>query len=720
MKLLSLLPLTVVWAADPEGEGDAFRPVENVVNLLREMSKTLAKEQADDDKLNEKMKCWCRVNKQAKTKAIREQTAEIKRLENKVAQHEGGIRKYTAFIEDHEKKIKELNESLDTATEIRANENKVFLEEKADLEQTLTSLVGALKILKGHHGEKTELLATAFTQLAKQDKFQEEMNKDLWEMLGKMQITNGAFVKLGAGFLQQKEEPVRDYTNAEITDDSGVEGSIGGNSSYNNRSGKILGILKQMHDNFANDLSTAIKTEANSLKTFQELKVDMEKQLFELDKNLNKNEHAPSLRTRLGTQQRLKGESEAQLAVTEEALAVDVEFLANLVEKCDAAAKAYQGRTSERTDEKLAVDQCVSQLNSPEVRAHFQKTTLFLQMASSKKALKSQNILKRVLVAARAHHNKPLAMLAMTTSPESMSTMDKIKKAISDMIASLKVESTGDVQKRQTCLKDLDDNKSNTFDENTDLKHADHRIELLDSKIDKVTENIKDTVAAIHETNKQIQIAGFDRAEENKEFQTSVHDQKLTIEMLKKAMGVLEEFYKNRPESEKKAFIGEEPAAENRPGAAVGERPPTAAEANVAYKPSAGAEGVMLLLEGIIGNANKMIADLGAEEQEAQKTYEKFVSDSNAVVAAAEGNIAEKQTERAGLNAAKSDEKTNAATATTNLGTLGDEKKGLDVTCNFLLDNYDSRMSSREEEIEGLQQGLAILSGAEFENLTLV
>lgn len=44
-------------------------PVSRVVNLLKEMQKTLAKEQAEDEELYHKLACWCNNNKYEKNEA---------------------------------------------------------------------------------------------------------------------------------------------------------------------------------------------------------------------------------------------------------------------------------------------------------------------------------------------------------------------------------------------------------------------------------------------------------------------------------------------------------------------------------------------------------------------------------------------------------------------------------------------------------------------------
>jgi len=48
------------------------------------------------------------------------------------------------------------------------------------------------------------------------------------------------------------------------------------------------------------------------------------------------------------------------------------------------------------------------------------------------------------------------------------------------------------------------------------------------------------------------------------------------------------------------------------------------------------------------------------------------------------------------------------------LGNANDKLNELHQTCDFLLDNYDSRKESRAKESDGLKQSKAVLAGASF------
>merc|ERR1719172_154334 len=67
-------------------------------------------------------------------------------------------------------------------------------------------------------------------------------------------------------------------------------------------------------------------------------------------------------------------EAAQELADTEEQLALDKEFLANLKKKCEASDKEYAERTKSRMEEIAAVEDTIGFLNSDEAFDMFDKT----------------------------------------------------------------------------------------------------------------------------------------------------------------------------------------------------------------------------------------------------------------------------------------------------------------------------------------------------------
>merc|ERR1740129_1046290 len=131
----------------------------------------------------------------------------------------------------------------------------------------------------------------------------------------------------------------------------------------------------------------------------------------------------------------------------------------------------------------------------------------------------------------------------------------------------------------------------------------------------------------------QMKRAGEDREKENKEFQTTVADQRATQKLLKAALTVLQDFY-----GKKAALVqqkNQQPA---------GPPPPPGFEE---YKKNSASGGVMKMIEEIINDAKAMEAEAIRSEEDAQKAYEDFVKETNASIEAKSKEIVNKSEEKA-------------------------------------------------------------------------
>merc|ERR1719482_566684 len=113
--------------------------------------------------------------------------------------------------------------------------------------------------------------------------------------------------------------------------------------------------------------------------------------------------------------------------------------------------------------------------------------------------------------------------------------------------------------------------------------------------------------------------AGEDREKENKEFQTTVADQRATQKLLTAALNILKGFYAKKAKAAA-LLQSQQPA---------GPPPPPGFEA---YKKNAAAGGVKGMIQQIINDAKAMEAETIRSEEDAQKAYEDFVKDTNGSV----------------------------------------------------------------------------------------
>merc|ERR1719174_911543 len=102
-------------------------------------------------------------------------------------------------------------------------------------------------------------------------------------------------------------------------------------------------------------------------------------------------------------------------------------------------------------------------------------------------------------------------------------------------------------------------------------------------------------------------------------------------------------------------------------------------------------------------------------EETAQKDYERLMSTSQESREKMAASITGKEASRAELQEKIENAKTDQFSTTDALGKLHEMIAGLHADCDFLVENFDTRKEARTNEVEGLKNAKAVLSGASFE-----
>merc|ERR1719276_75111 len=109
-----------------------------------------------------------------------------------------------------------------------------------------------------------------------------------------------------------------------------------------------------------------------------------------------------------------------------------------------------------------------------------------------------------------------------------------------------------------------------------------------------------------------------------------------------------------------------------------------------------------------------MEAEAVRGEEDAQKTYEEMVKDTNGSVEEKNKDIVHKSKTKAKAEADLVQAKDDKSAVLLELEQLGNYKAELHGSCDFIVKNFEIRQSARDEEVEALKQAKAILSGANF------
>merc|ERR1719281_1617131 len=98
----------------------------------------------------------------------------------------------------------------------------------------------------------------------------------------------------------------------------------------------------------------------------------------------------------------------------------------------------------------------------------------------------------------------------------------------------------------------------------------------------------------------------------------------------------------------------------------------------------------------------------------AQEEYEEFMADSAEKRALDSKAITDKSAAKAEMEAALAKANTDKQGTTSELMATLEAISGIHGECDWLLENFDSRKSAREGEVESLKKAKSVLSGADF------
>lgn len=705
-------PTTSAMTAD-------MSPIRKVVTLIEEMKAQTQKEASEDETAYTKYMCWCKTNEEAKTKAISDAERRIDDLTSlieEMAAKEGRLKiEIVGLAQD----ISDDQEALATATSTRQKEFAAFQGEEADLKETRGLLIEAVQVLskvqlvqkqgQGISSAERSRAQAALLQLHDKVKQQNHptygnlMKKDLFEVLGSfedMAPQHGFLPRKSAALVEQKGSLLPwEKTDEQVgmeANPNDLVGAAANAKSYNSRSGRILGLLSEMSDETARDLSEAQKEDFMAEVSFQQLraaKLD-EIAIAQKQKKRKESELAETLAT--------AAESKEDREATQAAMTADEQFLSNMLKNCASEDEEYKARVEIRSKELVALSETLKILSEDDARDLFGKTISFLQLSGTSEQLAKQDraverAMQKIAVVARKNKNWALVSLAVRVR---LDAFTKVKEVMDKMLVELGKQQKEEYAKWESCKSNIDKTEDS-------IKEGEQTKEDLDEKHKSLTgtiETLESEIAALKQEEADMEVAlkqsGEQRKEQNQLFQTSVMDQRATTNILNKALARLKAFY-----SEKFVQVQGQ-----QPGRAVAPPPATGKD----YSKSGGAGAVVQLLMKIITDSEVAAQQFAQDEQHAQQLYAEFVSSTRASVEANRAVVEEKSTRLAETRSAKSETEESQLANDQVLEKLGDLLKAHHLECDYLLKYFDIRQQSRQEEMDAITDAKAVLAGSNF------
>jgi len=685
-------------------EAAALNPIRKVVTLLQTMQKKVEQEGKDELALYNKFMCYCKNGGGDLSTSISAAEEKIPAVTSSIEESEAKLSSAKATLKQAQSDRSAAKDAMAEATALREKEAATFAAFKAEHDTNIAAIAKATAAIE--QGVAGSFLQTPAAQILKHI----VSKSDLPEA---DQETVTAFLSQSTGYAPQ--------------------------------SGEIIGILKQMGDTMAANLADATATEKSAIENYNGLIAAKKKEVAALTATV---------------EAKMKQIGELGVAIvhmkedvddTSAALADDKNFLAELEKSCATKTSEWEERSKTRAEELVALADTIKVLNDDDALELFKQTlpsasASLLQLESGKAAQRREalSVLRSAQKFVNARDKPGLEFLTLALSGKSSSAgaagFDKVIKMVDELTVLLHKEQRDDEDKKEYCAAQFDtsDDKVKALKRSNGADEAD--IATAKETIATLTEEIAALEAGISALDKSVAEATQQRQDENVEFKALMASDTAAKEVLAFAKNRLNKFYNpNLYKPPPKVELSAEDRIYSNQGGVIttaapggiantgisafvqvsmhaqkaAPGPPPSTWGAYATK-SEGNTGVMAMIDLLIKDLDKEMAEAETDEKNAQADYETMMKDSAAKRTTDSKALTQKGANKADTEGALQDTSAHLADGQKELMATEKYIASLHAECDWLLQYFDARMQARKGEVESLQRARAVLSGADY------
>merc|ERR1719321_2180498 len=328
-------------------------------------------------------------------------------------------------------------------------------------------------------------------------------------------------------------------------------------------------------------------------------------------------------------------EAAGNLERSKKEISADEVKLKDLQHECMSKAQEYESAQMERNNELDALA-AAKKILQEKTGGAAERTYSFVQVAAqSTMKAKAQGSRDRVVSMlqdlAKSNAQPSLAQLAEAVRSTMLTENDpfaKVKGMIQEMLEKLLKEAKEEADKKAFCDKEMKETKMKMDEKETEVDDLTTSLDSSDAKIAKLKEGIAVLEGELGKIASEQKTATDMRNKEKAEWEAAKGDFEQGLEGVQMALEVLRDYYaekKDDADSLLQTDIGSEMSL-----------------AQTTVK-SGGASGIIGMLEVAEADFSKMLAEGQADEDQAQKEYEKFTEDNRVAQAAKETEVKYKQ-----------------------------------------------------------------------------
>jgi len=471
-------------------------------------------------------------------------------------------------------------------------------------------------------------------------------------------------------------------------------------------------VLDDLKEKAEEELADLRKAESGAKHNYNMLKQSLEDQISADQKDMDEEKAAKA------AADETKATATGDLAETAKDLTNSKAALETTGTTCMTVAADHEATMKSRTEELTAIATAKKILKETSSGAVGQ-TYSFMQLVHTQATrtgsslqtradLANAEIINLVKKLAREQHSAALAQLASRISAvlrygssNGNDPFAKVRGLIADMISKLEKEAESEATEKAYC----DEEMAKTAAKKEELNYA---ISKLTAKIDKAaakSASLKDSVKTNQKeladlAKSQAEMDSI-RREESAAYRAAKDDLTLGLSGVRKALGVLRDYYGGSAASASMLQDGMDMASAMQQPAAP-----------VQHSKAAGAGGSILdILEVVESDFAKNLAAEETQEADAAAEYEKQTQENKVTKSMKEQDVKYETAEFKALDKTVSELSSDRETSNAELGAVLEYDGQIKGRCIAKPETYEERKARREKEIAGLKEALSILNG---------
>lgn len=672
--LLALLCVTPALCLDKN-------PLGAVIDLMDELTAKVEKEGVQELKAYTEYVQWCKdVNRNGK-QDIATATAKIEKLNAAIAEETSNGDVASSKIDDLAADIAANEKDIEAATTVRDKERADFEAAESELVDGVDTLGRAIGVISREMAKNP----AALVQL------------DMTSMQNLVQAV-GAIVE-AAGLSTADSKKLVALAQTQESNDDEAPGAPSA-AVYKSHSGGIVDVLEDMKEKAEGELADLRKAEGTAQHNFNMLKQGLEDELGQFNKELTAQKAAKA------AADEARATAEGELNVTSKDLAESEQNLATAQSTCQEVAANHQASLNSRAEELAAIAQAKKILTDTSSGAVAQTYDFAQVTMQTRTDLANAEVITAIKKLAEKYHSASLSQLASRVTAairyggrNSDDVFAKVKGLIRNMIDRLTAEAADEATEKAWCDEQTQKTTAKKDDLEGDIAKLTSKIDRAASRSATLKEEVKELQAELANLAAAQAEADKLRGEQNADYTQAKSDLELGLGGVRKALGVLRDYYQNDAALLQGSF-----------SSMMQQAPPPKP---MVHSAAGGAGGSIInILEVVESDFATNLAKEEQEESEAQSAYDKMTQENKITRSIKEQDVKYKTQESASLDKEIADLTSDRDTAEKEHSAVTEYLGQVNARCIAKPETYEERASRRQAEISGLKEALSILDGA--------